>query len=149
MRKHPEEENFSVKKCIFLYFGCQNLGVYTSMPLWKSHSFQRDTKSHLEKQSHLRSHLPPEMTLFKSQQNVQPHLKSNLLSHLKYMLQRVFKMTGFKLRTGRLLVIAIYWYHSTNRRFIHSYLFIHSHKGGLTIHRSYGQTTPSENVSAN
>ena len=42
-------------------------------------------------------------------------------------------MTGFNLTISRLLLIGIDWYPSTNRRFIHSYLFIHSHKGGLTI----------------
>ena len=41
-------------------------------------------------------------------------------------------MTGFKLTIGRLLLTDIYWYQSANR-FIHSHLFIHSHKGGLTI----------------
>ena len=93
------------------------------MALWKSHSFQRDTKSHLEKQSQLMTQLPPVMTLHKSQQNIQSHLKSNLLFHLKYTLQRDFKMSRFKLRTGRLLLIAICWYQSTNRKLIHSHTF--------------------------
>ena len=55
------------------------------------------------------------------------------------MLQNVFKMTGVKLTIGRLLLIDIYWYQSTNR-FINSHLFIHSHKGGLTKD-FYDQTT--------
>ena len=42
-------------------------------------------------------------------------------------------MTGFKLAIGRILLIDIYWYQSTNRRFIHSHLFLHSHNGGLTV----------------
>ena len=79
LRKKPEKENVSVKKCIFPFFGCQNLGVYTSMSLWKSHSLQMGTKSYLEKQSQLKSRLPPEMTLLKSQQNFQSRVKSNFL----------------------------------------------------------------------
>ena len=43
------------------------------------------------------------------------------------MLQKVFKMTGVTLTVGRLLPKGIYWYQSSNRRFIHSCLFIHSH----------------------
>ena len=42
-------------------------------------------------------------------------------------------MAGVKLTIGRLLLIGIYWSQSTNRRFIYFHLFIHSHKGGLTI----------------
>ena len=41
LRKQPEKESISVKKCLFVSFGCQNLGVYTSIPVWKSHSLQR------------------------------------------------------------------------------------------------------------
>ena len=89
-------------------------------------------------QSHLKSQLPPERTLLKSQQNFPSHLKFPVHSHLEYMLQRVIKMSGVKLTVGRLLLIGIYWYQSTNRRFIHSHLFIHSHKGGVTI--DYYQT---------
>ena len=48
------------------------------------------------------------------------------------MFQKVFKMTWVKLTIDRLLLIGIYWYQSTSRRFIHSHLFIHSHMGGLT-----------------
>ena len=42
-------------------------------------------------------------------------------------------MTGSKLTIGRLWLIVIYWYQSTNWRFIHSHIFTRSHKGGLTI----------------
>ena len=45
----------------------------------ESHSSQRGTKSHLKKQSHLKSQFPPEMTLIKSQQNFQTCLISNFL----------------------------------------------------------------------
>ena len=123
MRKQPEKEKFSVKKYIFPLFGCQNLGIYTSIPVLKPHSLERATKSHLEKQSHLKSQFPPEMTLLKSQQNFQSHLKFAVHSHLEYMLQKVIKITGVKLTVGRHLLIGIYWYQSTNRRFIHSHLF--------------------------
>ena len=83
-------------------------------------------------QSDLKSQFPPEITLLKSQQNFQPHLKFPDHSHLACMLQKVIKMTGVKLIVGRRLLIGIYWYQSTNRR------FIHFHKGGLTI--SYCET---------
>ena len=42
-------------------------------------------------------------------------------------------MTRFKLTIGRLLLIGIYRYQSTNRSFIYSHLFKYSHKGGLSI----------------
>ena len=48
------------------------------------------------------------------------------------MLEKVFKMTGVKLTIGRLTLIGIYWYQSTNW-FINFYLFMHFHKGGSTI----------------
>ena len=95
------------------------------------HSSQRSSKFHLKKiQSHLKSQFYPEMTLLKPQQNFQSHLKCPVHSHLKYMLWKVIKMTGVKLTVGQPLLIGIYWYQSTNRRFIHSHLLIHSHKGG-------------------
>ena len=97
---------------------------------------QRGSKSHMDKQSHLKSQFPHEMTLLMSQRNfhIVPHkIKFPVHFHLKYMLQKVSRMTEVKLRIGRLLLIGIYWYQSTNRRFIHSHLFIHSHKSGLTI----------------
>ena len=133
MRKQPEKENISVKKCIFPFFGCQNLGVYASMPWWKSHSLQRGSKSHLGKQSHLKSQSPPEMTLLKSQQNLQFRIKSNYqFISISNICFRKFSR-WLELRVGRLLLIGICWYQWTNRRFVHSHLFIHSHKGGLTI----------------
>ena len=61
------------------FFGCLNLGVYTNMLLWKSYSLQRGTKYHLEKESHLKSQFPPEMTLIKSQQNFHSHLKPSFM----------------------------------------------------------------------
>ena len=42
-------------------------------------SLQRGTKSHLKKQSQLKSQFLPEMTLLKSQQNFQNQLKPNFL----------------------------------------------------------------------
>ena len=121
LRNQPEKENVSVMKCIFTFLGCQNFGAYTSIPVWKSYSLLRGKKSHLEKQSHLRSQFPPEMTLLKSQQKLSflPKIKFPVHSHLEYMLQKGFKMTGFKLIIGRLLMIGIYWLQANNRRFMH------------------------------
>ena len=103
------------------------------------HSSQRSSKFHLNKiQSHLKSQFHPEMTLLKPQQNFQSRLKCPVHSHLEYMLWKVIKITGVKLTVARRLLIGIYWYQSTNRRFLHSHLFIHSLKGGLTI--GYYQT---------
>ena len=45
-----------------------------------THSSQRDTKSHLKKQFHLKSQFPSEMTLLRSHENFHTHLKSNFLS---------------------------------------------------------------------
>ena len=59
--------------------------------------------------------------------SVLPKLKFPVYSHLEYMLQKVFKMTGVTLTIGRLLLKDIYWYQTSSRRFIHSRLFIHSH----------------------
>ena len=125
MRNQPEKENVSVMKCIFTFLGCQNFGAYTSIPVWKSYSLLRGKKSHLEKQSHLRSQFPPEMTLLKSQQKLSflPKTKFPVHSHLEYMLQKGFKMTGFKLIIGRLLLIGIYWLQANNRRFMHYHTF--------------------------
>ena len=97
----------------------------------------REVQSPEKTQSYLQSQFPPEITLLpviKSQENIQTHLKSNFMftPNLKYMLQKVLKMTGVKLTIGRLSLIGIYWYQSTNR-FIISHLFMYSHKGGLTI----------------
>ena len=61
-----------------------------------------------------------------------PKIKFPVHSHLEYILQKVFKMTGVKLTICRLSLIGIYWYQSTNR-FINSHLFMHSHKGSLSI----------------
>ena len=47
---------------------------------------------------------------------------------------KVFMMTGVKLTIGKILLKDIYWYQSTNIRFINSHLFIHSHEGGLTTY---------------
>ena len=49
------------------------------------------------------------------------------------MIQKISKMAGVKLTIGRILLIGIYWYQTTNGRFIHCHLFMHYHKGGLTI----------------
>ena len=62
-----------------------------------------------------------------------PKIKFPVHLHLKYILQKVFKMTGVKLTIYTVSLIGIYWYQSTNR-FINSHLLIHSHKGGLSIH---------------
>ena len=76
--------------------------------LYNKHSSQKGRKSLLKKTpSHLQSQFAPEMTLLKSQQNVQSRLKSNFLFTLEYMLQKVFKMTGVKVTIGRLLLIGI------------------------------------------
>ena len=125
LRNQPEKENISVMKCIFTFLGCQNFGAYTSIPVWKSYSLLRGKKSHLEKQSHLRSQFPPEMTLLKSQQKLSflPKIKFPVHSHLEYMLQKGFKMTGFKLIIGRLLLIGIYWLQANNRKFMHYHTF--------------------------
>ena len=56
-------------------------------------------------QSHLKSQFPPEMTL--ARLSVQPKIKFIVYPCLKYMLQRVLKMTGVKLTIGRLLLIGI------------------------------------------
>ena len=101
------------------------------------HSSQKGTKSHLKKtQSHITSQFPPEMILLKSQQNFQSHLKSNFrfttISNICFKTYSRW-LTGVKLTIGRLLLIGIYWYWSTNRRFIHSHLFMYLHKGCLTI----------------
>ena len=73
------------------------------------YSSQRGTKVPLEKtQSHLKSQFPAEMTLLKSQQNFQTGQKIPVHSHLEYILQKVFKMTGVKLTISRLSLIGIY-----------------------------------------
>ena len=59
--------------------------------------------------------------------SVPPKTKFPVHFNLEYMLQKVFKMTEVKLTIAILLQISIYWYQSTNRR------FIHSHKGAFTI----------------
>ena len=85
-------------------------------------------------QFHLKSQFPPEMTLFKSQQKLSdpPKINFPVPTHLKYILQKVFKMTEVKLTISRLSLIGIYWYQSANR-FINSNLFMHSCKGSLSI----------------
>ena len=75
------------------------------------YSSQRGTKVPLEKtQSHLKSQFSAEMTLLKSQQNFQTgqKIKFPVHSHLEYILQKVFKMTGVKLTISRLSLIGIY-----------------------------------------
>ena len=72
---------------------------------------RRKEQSSTEKtQSHLKTQFPPEMTLMKSRQNFQAHLKIKfpVHSHFKYILKKVFKMTGVKLTIGRLSLIGIY-----------------------------------------
>ena len=61
-----------------------------------------------------------------------PKIKFPVHSHLEYILQKVFKMTGVKLTICRISLIGIYWYQSSNR-FINHYMFMHSYKSGLTI----------------
>ena len=78
------------------------------------------------------------MTLLKPQQNFHSRLKFPVHSISKICFKKIIKMIGAKLTVGRRLVIGICWYQSTNRRFIYSHLFIHYHKGGLTI--GYYQT---------
>ena len=73
-------------------------------------------------------------TSFKFPQNFQTRLKSNFLFtpiSIIYF-KMFFKTTGVKLAIGRLSLISIYWFQSTNR-FINSHLFMHSHKGGLNM----------------
>ena len=67
-----------------------------------------------------------------------PKIKFPVHSNLENMLENFFKMTEVQLTIGKLLLIGIYWYQSTSIRFIHSHLFIHSHKDGFTI--GYYQT---------
>ena len=43
-----------------------------------------------------------------------PKIKFPVHSHLKYILQKVFKITGVKLTICRLSLIGIYWYQSIN-----------------------------------
>ena len=78
--------------------------------------------------------VPPEITLVKSQKELSDLPKTKFLvhSHLKYILQKVFKITEVKLTTSRLSLIGIYWYQSANR-LINSHLFMHSHRGSLSI----------------
>ena len=72
-------------------------------------------KSNLKKtQAYLKSRFPLEMTLAPAKLSVLPKIKFLVHSHLDYMLQNVFKMTRVKLTTGRLLLIGIYLYQSTN-----------------------------------
>ena len=95
---------------------------------------QSGTKSHLEKQSYLKSQFPPEMALLKSQQNFQSCLKSNFL--FTPILNICFKKFSRWLDSSQKqadFYFYFYWYQSTNRRFMHSHLFIHSQKSGLTI----------------
>ena len=61
-----------------------------------------------------------------------PKINFPVHSHLEYILQKVFKMTGVKLTICRVSLIGIYWYQSGNR-FVNSHLFMHSQKGGLSI----------------
>ena len=65
--------------------------------------------------------------------SVTAKIKFHVHYHLKYMFQKVFKITWVKLTIGILLLIGIYWYQSTSRRFINTHMSIHSHKGSLTI----------------
>ena len=85
-------------------------------------------------QSHLKSQFPPEITLVKSQKKLSDLPKTKFLvhSHLKYILQKVFKITEVKLTTSRLSLIGIYLYQSANR-VINSNLLMHSHRGSLSI----------------
>ena len=61
-----------------------------------------------------------------------PKIKFPVHSHLEYIIQRFSRWLESKLTMCRVSLIGTYWYQSTNR-FINSYLFMHSHKGGLSI----------------
>ena len=60
--------------------------------------------------------VPPEMTLLKTRpvqtcsakRSDLPKIKFPVDSHLEYVLQKVFKMTGVKITIGRLSLIGIY-----------------------------------------
>ena len=81
-----------------------------------------------KKKSHLKLHqLSPRKTFTPTKNYI-----SFTLPCLIYAI-KVFKMTRAKLVIGRLLLISICWYQSTNRRYICSHLFIYSYKGGFTI----------------
>ena len=56
-----------------------NFGMFFIYLLSKQHRSQRGKWPHLEKQSHLKSQSPPEMTLLKSKQNFQTCLNSSFL----------------------------------------------------------------------
>ena len=77
--------------------------------------------------------IPPEMTSLKSQQNFQTCLKSNFLfTPISNIYFKKFSRWLESLSIGRLSLIGTYWYQSINR-FINSHLFMHFHKGGLSI----------------
>ena len=116
--------------CWYFIFKLQQLFFETDP--W----FAEGTKSHLKKiQCHLKEPIPiwNDITQVPVKLSLLPKIKFPIHSHFEYMLQIVFKITRVKLAIGRLLLIGIYWYHSTNRRFIHPHLFIHSHKGGVIV----------------
>ena len=69
------------------------------------YSSQRGAKSHPKKQSYIKSQFLPEMTLLKSQQNFQTHLKSNLL--FTPISNIYFKRFSRWLESA---LISIYWY---------------------------------------
>ena len=99
---------------------CQGVQCHT----WKKHIPTKSQFSH-------------KMTLLKSQQKSQSHLKSNFLfTPISNICLEKFS-SWLELTISRHLVIDIYWYQSTNRRFIYSHLFIHSLKGIYT----FSQTT--------
>ena len=93
--------------------GVQSL-TWKNSPIWRANS-------------HPKSHY-----LSPSKLSDPPKVKFPFHSHLEYILQKVFNLTGVKLTIARLSLVGIYLYQSTNR-FINSHLFMHSHKGGLTI----------------
>ena len=118
------------KKSICMIFGCGD--CFTSL-IWRYPLFAQGYKVPPEKpQSHLKSQFPPEMALLETQKNFPTRLKSTFLFAPSQLLQKVLKMTRFKLTIGRISMIGIYWYQSTNR-FINSQFFMHADKGGLTI----------------
>ena len=76
--------------CVIIIICINALHLSHFFTACKHHSLQKGTKSHLKCQ------FPPEITLLKSQQNFQTCLKIRfpVHSHLKYKLQKVFKMNG-------------------------------------------------------
>ena len=107
--------------------------VASSKTFWRSIIVCRGEQGPTwKKKYHQKCHFPTrnEITLVQEKLSVQTKIKF-LFTPISNICFK--KTTGVKLTIGRLLLIHIYWYQSTNRKFIPSNLFIHSHKGGLNI----------------